>query len=127
MPGALPDHSDIGPQDSNGELTWKLLLPSQPFTTPAGGEEDQKTKAKVTLEKTAEGDDEVEPSRMKGIGKSRKSFPMLSLVRQLQRQNLEHCDSVSSIDSSEHEIKTEKNRLNLASSCETKVPNENSK
>ncbi|XP_043558527.1 phospholipase D1-like isoform X1 [Chiloscyllium plagiosum] len=72
------------------------------LSTLAGNEEDQTPKAKVTLEKSTEGEDEVDSSRMKGIGKSRKSFPMLNLVRQLQRQNLEHCDSVSSIDSTEH-------------------------
>ncbi|GCC33465.1 hypothetical protein chiPu_0011934 [Chiloscyllium punctatum] len=77
------------------------------LSTLVGKEEDQTPKAKVTLEKSTEGEDEVDSSRMKGIGKSRKPFPMLNLVRQLQRQNLEHCDSVSSIDSTEQDRDSE--------------------
>uniref|UniRef100_UPI00398E7DEE phospholipase D1-like isoform X2 n=1 Tax=Pristiophorus japonicus TaxID=55135 RepID=UPI00398E7DEE len=58
--------------------------------------------AKVTFERSEE-EEVLEASRMKGIGKVRKSFPVFNLVKQLQRQNLEHSDSMSSIDSTDHE------------------------
>ncbi|XP_078060541.1 phospholipase D1-like isoform X2 [Mustelus asterias] len=77
------------------------------LSTPSEEEQDTRNRATMTLGKGAELEDEVDSSRMKGIGKSKKTFPVLNLVKQLQRQNLEHSDSVSSIDSSEHERKSQ--------------------
>ncbi|XP_069753685.1 phospholipase D1-like isoform X2 [Narcine bancroftii] len=58
----------------------------------------QSTPAKLTLERS-DGEEEG-GARMKGVGKMRKTF---NLMKRLQRQNLEPSDSVSSVDSIEHE------------------------
>ncbi|XP_038673019.1 phospholipase D1-like isoform X1 [Scyliorhinus canicula] len=94
--------TDVGSVSRNVSLPPGTTNDQTPFTTPSDDDKAKTNKAKVTLEKSVEGEDEVDSSRMKGIGKSKKSFPVLNLVKQLQRQNLEHSDSVSSIDSSEH-------------------------
>uniref|UniRef100_A0A4W3I7B7 Phospholipase D1 n=1 Tax=Callorhinchus milii TaxID=7868 RepID=A0A4W3I7B7_CALMI len=46
--------------------------------------------------------DTVDSAKMKGIGRQRKTFTVFSLYRHLARRNLEHSDSMSSIDSTEN-------------------------
>ncbi|XP_072110983.1 phospholipase D1-like isoform X2 [Mobula birostris] len=73
-------------------------------SAPGEKQEAQVSTAKVMLERG--GDDvqemteEETAARMRGIGRPKKT---LNLVKRLQRQNLEHSDSVNSVDSSEHE------------------------
>ncbi|CAJ0918574.1 unnamed protein product, partial [Ranitomeya imitator] len=62
--------------------------------------EDQ-TKRKTSFQVQEKKDDVVDNSKVRGIGKSRK-FPKFSLYKQLHKHNLQHADSVSSIDSQSH-------------------------
>ncbi|GCB78278.1 hypothetical protein scyTo_0018583, partial [Scyliorhinus torazame] len=94
--------TDVGSVSRNLSSPPGTTNNQTPFITPSDHDEAKRNKATVTLEKSVEGEDEVDSSRMKGIGKSKKSFPVLNLVKQLQRQNLDHSGSVSSIDSTEN-------------------------
>ncbi|XP_067898888.1 phospholipase D1-like isoform X2 [Heterodontus francisci] len=102
--GRWDDHehrlTDVGSVSRNTCSPSVATNNQTPVTMPSEVEEAPRNTAKVTLERCA---DEVDSSRMKGIGKSKRSFPVLNLVKQLQRQNLEDSDSVSSIDSTDHE------------------------
>ncbi|XP_078420518.1 phospholipase D1-like isoform X4 [Cetorhinus maximus] len=105
--GRWDDHehrlTDVGSVSRNVCTPSVTTNNQTPITTPGENKEAERNRVKVTLEKSAEAEDEVDSSRMKGIGKSKKSFPVLNLVKQLQWQNLEHSDSVSSLDSTDHE------------------------
>ncbi|XP_042194903.1 phospholipase D1 isoform X2 [Callorhinchus milii] len=82
---------------------------SPPNQTAAGSSGERKTfssvaqqiRAKVVRERNEELDT-VDSAKMKGIGRQRKTFTVFSLYRHLARRNLEHSDSMSSIDSTEN-------------------------
>ncbi|XP_078420516.1 phospholipase D1-like isoform X2 [Cetorhinus maximus] len=116
--GRWDDHehrlTDVGSVSRNVCTPSVTTNNQTPITTPGENKEAERNRVKVTLEKSAEAEDEVDSSRMKGIGKSKKSFPVLNLVKQLQWQNLEHSDSVSSLDSTDHDwYKTHNSQQNL--------------
>ncbi|XP_067850976.1 phospholipase D1-like isoform X2 [Heptranchias perlo] len=95
-----------------GSVTRNTRAPSISPPNPTSGSvpseggaadwDAQRNGVKVSFERSVE-EDTVDSSRMRGVGKCKKAFPVFSLVKQLQRQNLEHSDSVSSIDSADHE------------------------
>ncbi|KAM8953584.1 phospholipase D1 isoform 2-T2 [Pelodytes ibericus] len=61
------------------------------------GEDKALKKASVQIQ-AKQGEDGVDASRIRGFGKSRK-FAKFSLYKQLHKHNLQHADSVSSLDS----------------------------
>ncbi|KAM3930769.1 phospholipase D1 [Leptodactylus fuscus] len=63
---------------------------------------EDKTNRKTGLQfQERKGEEVVDSSRIRGMGKSRK-FAKFSLYKQLHKHNLQHADSVSSIDSQSH-------------------------
>ncbi|XP_072897805.1 phospholipase D1-like isoform X1 [Hemitrygon akajei] len=81
-------------------------------SVPSEEGEAQASSAKVMLARGGDGvqetAEEEAAARMRGIGRPKRT---LNLVKRLQRQNLEHSDSVSSVDSSEHDWFNSKQNL----------------
>ncbi|XP_056421164.1 phospholipase D1 [Hyla sarda] len=63
--------------------------------------EDMSTKKPSFQVQEKKGEEVVDNSKIRGMGKSRK-FAKFSLYKQLHKHNLQHADSVSSIDSQSH-------------------------
>ncbi|XP_051874747.1 phospholipase D1-like isoform X2 [Pristis pectinata] len=91
--------------NSSSVTTTNPVSVSVPGEEGALGAEAQANSAKITLDRS-DGEDEL--ARMKGVGKSRRTF---NLVKRLQRQNLEPSSSVSSVDSCDHDWFNSKQNL----------------
>ncbi|CAH2247656.1 phospholipase D1 isoform X2 [Pelobates cultripes] len=63
--------------------------------------EDKSHKKTSTEVQSKQGEEVVDASRIRGFGKSKK-FAKFSLYKQLHKHNLQHADSVSSLDSQSH-------------------------
>ncbi|KAM9317142.1 phospholipase D1 [Gastrophryne carolinensis] len=65
------------------------------------GEDKSERNSNFQMQQNKHGQEMVDNSKIRGIGKSRK-FAKFSLYKQLHKHNLQHADSVSSIDSQSH-------------------------
>ncbi|KAG9494079.1 hypothetical protein GDO78_001753 [Eleutherodactylus coqui] len=70
-------------------------------STQALNGEDKSNRKKGFQVQDRKGEEVVDSSKIRGLGKSRK-FAKFSLYKQLHKHNLQHADSVSSIDSQSH-------------------------
>ncbi|CAI9595461.1 unnamed protein product [Staurois parvus] len=85
----------IGAQSTNA---INLALSDSSHTLNGEDKSERKTNFQV---KSRHGEEVVDHSKIRGMGKSRK-FGKFSLYKQLHKHNLQHADSVSSIDSQSH-------------------------